>query len=558
MAGLELVLVLLVAAAALQVVARRWHLPHPVLLVLGGALLAISPGLPHVSLDPEIVFVVFVPPLLYWTAYTTSLRDVRREFWPIMRLGVLLVLVTIVASAGAAHALTPAFTWPAAFVLGAIVSPPDPVAATAVMRPLGAPSRLVSILEGEGLVNDATALVAYRVAVAAAVTGHFSPVHAGLGILAAGIGGVAIGLVVGWAVTSVRGYLRHLPIVSNTVSLLTPFAAYLPADRLGASGVLAVVAVGLRVARRGPRLLPAATRVQAEAMWTMIAFLLESLIFILIGLDLPFALRALRRHSLEQLLWYGLAISAVLVGVRLLWVFPSAYLPRLLTRLTRADGTRSRPLPSWRWVLFVGLAGVRGGDSLVIALALPRTTAAHAAFPARDLIVFVTFAVIFVTLVVQGLSLRPLIHVLRLRDDGQADAEEAHARRVVSEAALRRLDELAHADAAPDPSTVREIRRRHEQNLRRWSARDLAHHGAHDDEHRALADTDGAGVERDSERARALRLEALAAERRALVDLRDRGVIGDDVLRRIQRDLDLETMLIEAADDDAPESPYGL
>src|SRR5438067_8801216 len=400
MAALEVILGLLAVSAALRLVARRWHLPHPVLLVLGGAVLAVTPGLPRVSLDPAIVFVVFVPPLLYWTAYTTSLRDVKQEFWPILRLGVLLVLVTIVAAAWAAHALTPEFTWPAAFALGAIVSPPDPVAATAVMRPLGAPARLVSILEGEGLVNDATSLVAYRTAVAAVVTGSFSPVHAGLGIVAAGIGGVAIGLASGWLITSLRGWLRHAPVVSNTVSLLTPFAAYLPADRIGASGVLAVVTVGLYVARRGPRLLPAATRVQAEAMWTMIAFLLESLIFILIGLDLPYALRALRRHSLEQLLWYSVAISAVLVAVRMLWVFPSAYIPRMWTRRKRDDGTRRRALPRWRWVLFVGWAGVRGGDSLVVALALPRATAAHTPFPARDLIVFVTFAVIFVTLVV--------------------------------------------------------------------------------------------------------------------------------------------------------------
>src|SRR5919205_585558 len=223
MIGLEVVLTLLAVSAALQVAARRWRLPHPLLLVLGGAALALVPGLPRVNLDPGVVFLVFVPPLLYWTAFTTSLREFKRELWPIVRLGVVLVLVTIGAVAWTAHALTPEFTWPAAFALAAIVSPPDPVAATAVMRPLGAPSTLVSILEGEGLVNDATALVAYRMAVAAVVTGRFSPARAGVGLLVTGTGGVLIGLAVGWAIAFVRRHIHGLPIVENTVSLLTPF-----------------------------------------------------------------------------------------------------------------------------------------------------------------------------------------------------------------------------------------------------------------------------------------------------------------------------------------------
>jgi CPA1 family monovalent cation:H+ antiporter len=555
MTGLELVLFLVAVSAALQILARRWRLPHPVLLVLGGAALALVPGLPRITLDPAVVFLLFVPPLLYWTAFNTSFRDFRAELWPIVRLGVFLVLVSIGAVAWVAHALTPEFTWPAAFALAAIVSPPDPVAATAVMRPFGAPSTLIGILEGEGLVNDATALVAYRVAVAAAVTGSFSPVRAGAELLVTGAGGVVVGLAVGWAIVWVRRHVRGLPTVQNTVSLLSPFAAYLPANRLGASGILAVVTVGLYVGRNGPRIIPAATRVQAEAMWAMIVFLLESLVFILIGLELPYAVRALHRHSLGTLLWYGVAISGVLIAVRMLWVFPSAYLPRLLTRAKRADGTRERLIPSWRQVAFVGWAGMRGGDSLVIALALPFATAAGTRFPARGLIIFVTFAVIFATLVLQGLSLGPLLRLLRLGGDGRAGTEEAHARRVAAEAGLRRLVEVASGDDG-HPEVARHLRRTHRQKARRWTARDRARHGVADEAHRALEAVDGDGAERESASYRTLRGEMIAAERDAVVDLRDRGVIGDDVMRRVQRDLDLETMLLEADADGAPESPY--
>jgi CPA1 family monovalent cation:H+ antiporter len=515
--------------------------------------LAVTPGLPRLSVDPEVVFLVFVPPLLYWTAFTTSFRDFKRELGSIARLGVLLVLVTIGAVAGVAHALSPEFTWPAAFALAAIVSPPDPIAATAVMRPLGAPSALVSILEGEGLVNDATALVVYRVAVTAAVTGYFWPTRAGVGLLVGGAGGVAIGLAVGWAVVWIRRRIRGLPVVGNTVSLLTPFAAYLPADAVGASGVLAVVAVGLYIGRLGPRIVPAATRVQAEALWVMIAFLLESLIFILIGFELPNATRALHGHSLRTLLWYGLAISAVLVLVRMLWVFPGAYIPRLITPARRADGTRG--LPPWQWVVFVGWAGMRGGDSLVIALALPLTTATGAPFPARGLIVFVTFAVIFATLVAQGLTLRPLLRWLRLEQDGRAETEEAHARRVAADAGIRRLEEVTSRDGM-HPEALRYLRQKHRLLVHRWEMRDRERHGDADVEPRVRETGDGGGAERESESYRKVRSEMIAAERGALVDLRDHGVVGDDVMRRVQRDLDLETMLLEAEADGAPESPY--
>ena len=270
------------------------------------------------------------------------------------------MLLTIAAVAVVAHALTPEFSWAAAFTLGAIVSPPDPVAAIAVLGPSAPTGVLTTILEGEGLVNDATALVAYRVAIGAAVTGAFSPGHATVGFLLTGTGGVAVGLAVGWLIGQVRRRVRGSPIVENTISLLTPFFAYLPAEWLGLSGVLSVVAVGLYFSRLGPRIVPAATRMQAESMWVMVQFILESLVFILVGLELPYILRTLRAYPLGTLLLYGALITATVIGVRIVYTARGRALIRRLAGAREHAGT-----PEWRQTAFLGWAGMRGGDSLV-------------------------------------------------------------------------------------------------------------------------------------------------------------------------------------------------
>lgn len=542
---------MLAVSAALRLVARRLGVPHPVLLVLAGLALVFVPGLPRMEFDPEALFLVFVPPLLYWAALTTSLRDFQSHFWPIARYGTLVVLLTIGAVAVVAHALSPEFSWPAAFALGAIVSPPDPVAAIAVMRSIGAQRPLTTILEGEGLVNDATALVAYRLAVLAAVTGSFSPVHAAIGFVLTGTGGVALGLAIGWLIGKVRQRVRGFPIVENTISLLTPFFAYLPAEWLHLSGVLSVVAVGLYLGRKGPLLVPAATRIQAESMWVMVQFILESLIFILVGLELPSVLRSLRTHSLGTLVLYGVVITLLVIVVRLVYTAVAASIIRWSRRGSPIEGWT----PTWRQAGFLGWAGMRGGDSLVIALALPVTTAAGDPFPARELIIVVTFVVILGTLVLQGLTLAPLIRWWGLTQGEEADTEEAHARRVVAEAGLRRLREDAARDGVDRPA-ARYLEATYRRAVQRWSARDRARHGQEDEDHASLAGVDGRHAEGIATSYRALRMAMIESERQALVRLRDEGVIGDDVLRRVQRDLDLETVLLESAEDDAPESPY--
>jgi CPA1 family monovalent cation:H+ antiporter len=447
-----------------------------------------------------------------------------------------MLLGTVAAVAGIAHALTPEFTWPAAFVLGAIVSPPDAVAAVAVMRRFGAPRSVVTILEGEGLVNDAVALVSYRMAMTVVVAGSFSVSEASIRFLIAGTGGIAIGLAVAGVVYLVRRKIGRAPLVENTISILTPFASFIPADRLGVSGVLAVVATGLALGRIGPKLVSPGTRLQATALWDMIVFLLEGLIFILIGLYLPASFAALREHSLGQLLKYSAVISAVVVFVRLIGVFPSAYGLRFLSRLAGAKWK----YPKWQQVTFIGWAGMRGGDSLVIALALPLLTSDGSKFPARDLIIFITFTVILVTLVLQGFTFGLAARLLGLRDDGMDREEEDRARRVSIEAGLAHLEELGkRSDVSKDH--VNELRDRHARRLH----------------HLMVKDQPVLFPEKRAEFAnyRRLRVEMLKAERQALIKLRDEDQISDGVMFLVQRDLDLEATLLEQDGDETTSMP---
>jgi CPA1 family monovalent cation:H+ antiporter len=549
MAGLELVLLLLAVSAGLRIVADRLALPYAAILVVGGLVLAFLPNLPRVELAPDVLFLIFVPPLLYWGAASFPLRDFRRELGPILRLAVVMVLVSTLVVGALAHALDPAFTWAAAFTLGAIVSPPDPVAVLSLMRSpsLRAPRAIESILEGEGLLNDATALVAYRVAVTAAVTGTFSPWRSGVQFLAGAIGGIGIGLVVAIVTLWLHRLTKSVPVAENTVSLLTPFAAYLPADLLGASGVISVVTAGMYIARNVAEVGSPETRLQNQSMWSVVTFLLESLVFILVGLELPYVIRALGNESLLALIREAAIVCLCVIVVRVVWVIPSTYVGRIVGGWIRHAEVA---LPSVRWIFFVGWAGVRGGDSLVIALALPLTTAAGTPFPARAQIVFITFFVIFVTLVIQGPTLAPIARWLGLQSDSKSEEEEAHARLAAAEAGLRVLDAERFRDTQYQ-EVVRYLRQRHRQRARRWAAREQRRqaHPPNESQHEtfvaAPSHEAGALDDRRAVEYRRVRAEMIDAERRALLDLRDRDVIGDDVMRRIQRDLDLELVLLD-------------
>ena len=518
----ELLMLLVAVAGALRILSQKWGVPHPSLLVLGGLAVALTPGLPPPNVDPELLFVIFVPPLLYWSALTISLREMRTFLGPIVRLATGLVIVTMAAVAAIVHLLAPQVGWPAAFVLGAIVSPPDPVAATAVLRPLGAPRDVTTILEGEGLINDATALVAYRLAVAAVVAGSFSVWHAAGSLLLTGIGGALVGLAAGWLIAFVRTHMGHVVVVENALSLLSPYIAYLPADALHGSGVLSVVTMGVYLGIRGPRVVPPATRLQAGAMWSMVTFLLESLIFMLVGLEMPRVMEALRTHALTELLTTVLVTTLVCILVRFVWVFISIYLGG-----GGEPARRGPPSTRWKKPFFIAWSGLRGADSLVIALALPLTTGAGAPFPSRDLIIFVTFGVIFVTLVLQGFSLGPLARHLGLeREDAEA-REERLVRVAMADAALDSLRRIARDEKVPE-AVVSALQSEY-AHRRRSAERTHLPHGS-----------DGF----DAEAYRALRRRLQGAERAELLKLAESGKIGGDVMRHVQRQQDLRDLLL--------------
>ena len=512
MEHIELVIFgLLVATAGLAVLARVVGVPYPVTLVAGGAAIGFLPGVPSVELEPELVLLIFLPPLLYGAAFFTSVRDLRRNAGPIALLSIPLVFVTMLAVALVAHEVI-GLDWGPAFVLGAIVSPTDAVAPAEIMRRIGAPRRLISIVEGENLTNDWTALVLYRFAIAAVVTGSFSLWEAGPKFLATGVGGLIVGLVAGRVIREIRARIDDPP-TEITISILSGYAAYLPAEHLGASGVIAAVATGLYMGWHTPQLTTPLLRLQGVAIWEILTFLLNAILFLLVGLQLPGVLDNLSGRTAGELVLWAALVSAVVIAVRLLWI--------LLVM-----GQRHAP-PAER--VAVGWAGMRGSVSLAAALAIPITTDAGAPFPERDLIVFLAFVVIFVTLVGQGLTLAPLVQRLGLMDDGEEEREERVARQRIAEAGLGRIDELGEPDWI-SPESVQRARNVLDYRARRFGA---------------LASGDGDGYEERTDAWRRLMYDLYDAQRVELVQLRNRGEISDEVRRKIERDLDLEESRLE-------------
>jgi monovalent cation/hydrogen antiporter len=511
----EIICTLLIVVVALAIFAKKVALPYPVLLVIGGLALGFVPGLPRVRLEPDLVFLFLLPPLLYPAALFTSWRDFRANLSPILLLAIGLVLLTTAFVAVVAHALT-GLPWATAFILGAIISPTDAVAATAIANRLRIPQRIVTILEGESLVNDATALVAYRFAIAATMSGTFSLYEASFRFILVALGGTGIGLVAGWLASQLQRRLDDPP-VQITISLLTPFAAYIPAERLHVSGVLAVVVCGLFLGWRTPQVLTYRTRLNLYVFWEMMVFLLNGLVFVLIGLQLPRLLHSFSGRSLKQLFWHGALISCATIVVRIVWVFASTNLLRLISISLR----KRDPYPAWQNLAIVAWTGMRGVVSLAAALALPLTLADGTPFPGRDYILFITFCVILATLVLQGLSLPVVIRRLGVMDDGRAKVEERTARLKANEAALAYLGEV---DNQFPPDMVERLRVEYEDRIRQLDV---------------CANTGGDGSnELIAPSYQRLQQDALDVERRTIIQLRDEYVINDEVLRRIQSDLD--------------------
>jgi Na+/H+ antiporter len=509
---------LLVGVATLAVLARVVGVPYPITLVLGGSVIGFIPGVPSVELDPDLVLLIFLPPLLYGAAFFTSLRDLRRSARAIALLAIPLVAVTMVAVAVVAHEAI-GLGWAESFVLGAVVSPTDAVAPAEIMRRLGAPRRLLAVVEGENLTNDWTALVLYRLAVAAVVTGSFSLLEASVEFVLTGVGGLLIGLAAGWVIREVRSRIDDPP-TEITISILSGYAAYLPAEELGASGIIAAVTVGIYMGWHTPQLTTPIMRLQGVSVWEILTFLLNAVLFLLVGLQLPTVIDRISGYSAGELIWWGVLVTAVVIGVRLLWGFTVTYLIRAIDRRPVQRERRA----SARERLVVGWAGMRGSVSLAAALALPFQTDAGAPFPERDLIILLAYVVILVTLVGQGLTLGPLINWLGVEDDGSEEREEIAARVRLAEAAIARLEELIGEDWVR-PDTVDRVRGMYDYRRRRFSARE---------------DGDADTYEERTGAYQRLMHEVFDAQREELIGLRNRGDISDEVRRRVERELDLE------------------
>lgn len=521
--AIDIVLMLLVAVVVLASIARRISVPYPMLLLVGGLAVALVPDAPDVRLEPHLVFVVFLPPVLFEAAYFTSLRDFRANARPIGLLAVGCVIATMAIVGLVARQVFDGMSWATALTLGAIVSPPDAVAASSIFRRVGAPHRIVTILEGESLVNDATALIAYRFTVAAVVGGTFSFWDVSSQFVLAAAGGTLLGLALGWALARIVPRIGDASL-EIAATLVVPPAIYILAEEIHVSGVLAVVAAGLYFGRHSSRSLSSASRVGGYSVWQTGLVLVNGLVFILIGLQLGRVLDDTPRDELRTLVGQALLISVAVVVARFVWVFPVTHLQRLVI-----PGLRQRdPTPPFGSVFVIAWSGLRGVVSLASALALPLVTDQGKAFPWRDEIILVTFVVIVVTLVGQGLPLPWILRALRIEDDGSSEREVWQARRIAAEAGLARLDELGGADWVPDHH-AKVLRFRYTHTLEELP-------------------TGGDGSDVDADHVEAndrLRMDVLEASRRALIAARNAGEIGDAARVRVEAELDQEYLRTE-------------
>ncbi|MBX2900472.1 MAG: Na+/H+ antiporter [Cyclobacteriaceae bacterium] len=522
MEDVGLIIILLSIVTALAQVTDRVRIPYPILLVLAGIGIGLVPGLPHIHLNPDVVFLIFLPPVLYAAAWYTSWPDFKAHIRPISLLAIGCVLFTTVLVAMAAHYFIPGFDWPESFVLGAIISPPDAVAATAATKGLKIPKRIITILEGESLVNDATGLIAYRYAIAA-TSGSFIFWLAGINFFYVASLGVVVGLAVGYVFYWIHRITPDNATTDTTFTLLAPYASYLIAEEFEASGVLAVVAAGLFLSPRSSEIFSNRTRLQATAVWDTMIFILNGLIFILIGLQLPMIFENLGKFSMGTLLLYGTLVSAVTIVARILWVFPGTYLPRWLSK----DVRNREPRPGMRQVAIVSWAGMRGIVSLAAALALPLMISDNTAFPNRDLIIFLTFCVIFSTLVVQGVSLRKLIRLFRITGDDEHQQVEERTRLAVATQVIEHIEESYSLGLSA--AVLSQIKSKYEIRIQRLQKEQS--------EEKLTAE--------QIEEFLKIQLELIRHERKSVLNMRRQHLINDEIVRKIEYELDLEEARLE-------------
>ncbi|WP_353069387.1 Na+/H+ antiporter [Tunturibacter empetritectus] len=512
-------LLLLVFVAVFAGLARRLKVPYPILLVIAGLLLSFLPGMPRIGLDPDLVFLVFLPPLLYSAAWTLSWREFQRNFVSIAMLAVGLVLFTIVGLAVVAGSLLPGFDWKSAVLLGAVVAATDAIAATSIARRVGLPQRIVDILEAESLVNDGTGLLALQFGLTMLVTGRTPSVIEGLGQLVfLTCGGVAVGLAIGAVVAWFERWVDDGPI-EIVISILAPYGAYLLGARMQVSGVMAVIACSMYMSRKSPEYMSPQVRLQTTAVWDALTFILNGIVFVLIGLQLPYVVGQIVGMSRPVLLEYGIGFSALMICLRIAWVFAETYVAYGLRRWVRKLDVKP---PQPRQVFVIGWGGMRGVLSLAAAISLPYALPGGRTFSQRSMIIYLAFCLIVATLVVQGLTLPWLIRIMGLSESGHTNREEQEARRVLATEAIMHLHRTRSKNRDQSP-LFQELIDRYQQRLdampleRERSATGLIHQARRND---AI-------------------LTALQAEREALIRLRDEEQIDDEVLRTLQRELDL-------------------
>ena len=513
-------LLLLVFVAMFAGLARRLKVPYPILLVIAGLLVSFLPGMPRIGLDPDLVFLVFLPPLLYSAAWTLSWREFQRNFVSIAMLAVGLVLFTVVGLALAAGSLLPGFDWKAAVLLGAVVAATDAIAATSIARRVGLPQRIVDILEAESLVNDGTGLLALQFGVLILVTGRTPSVVEGVGrlVFLTG-GGVVIGLAIGAVVAWFERWVDDGPI-EIVISILVPYAAYLMGDRAHVSGVMSVIACGMYMSRQSPEYMSPQVRLQATAVWDALTFVLNGIVFVLVGLQLPYVMGQIGGMSRVVLLEYGVGFSAVMIAVRMAWVYGETY---IAYGIRRWEGKTDVEEPEPRRVFVIGWAGMRGVLSLAAAVSLPYVLPGGRTFPQRSMIIYLAFCLIVATLVVQGLTLPWLIRRLGLSESGGMNVEEQEARRVLLQEALVHLARTRSKNR-DQAAMFGELIASYQQRLDSMPAERERH---------------VEGLVDQARRSAAI-LAVLQVEREALIRLRDEEQIDDEVLRTLQRELDLE------------------
>lgn len=535
MEDFKIVVFIMAILISLTAIANKRKLPYPVLLVIAGLLIALIPQLPGLELDPEVVFVIILPPLLYDTASKTSWHEFRTSIRPISALAITLVFFTTVAVAVTAHYIIPGFSWPLAFVLGAVVSPPDAVAASGIIKGLGLNKKVITIIEGESLVNDASALIAYRYAVTAVTTGSFVFWKAGVQfLLVAGVG-ILIGIFIGYLFVFAHKKIENNPVVETSLTLLSPFVSYLAAEQFHMSGVLAVVSTGLVISWRAPEVFSFQARMRSRVVWDTMIFLLHGFVFILIGLQLPSIIKDLGNSSFSQILGYGLLISLVTIVVRIVWVFAAAYRQNYFQKKKKSFDDSSAGIhedDTWKNVLVVAWTGTRGVISLAAALALPFVTDDGSVFPKRHSIIFFAFVVIFVTLVVQGLSLPLLIRLLKIKPADNTAAEKKELELYLATNTLNFLEQEFPIQL--ESKGQDQLKNKLETQIQNLTKEVRRHKKAkRNNEELPVTQPDAL---------LSAQLEINKFKRDLLVKLHKEGEFGADAIREIERELDIDDL----------------